>query len=87
MRTVHLDCARMTDREATHDELARALDFPAWYGRNLDALYDLLTESGPTHLILDHSQALAALGSYGQALLNTLRDAAEKNPNLELTIA
>lgn len=87
MRTVHLDCARMTDREAAHDELARALDFPAWYGHNLDALYDLLTESGPTHLILDHSQALAALGSYGPALLNTLRDAAEKNPNLELTIA
>lgn len=86
--TVTLNGREMTTREAAHDHLAQQLSFPDWYGRNLDALYDLLTERGePTLLVLEESETLtASLGSYGQALLDTLRDAAENNPTLEIEI-
>ena len=40
MRTVILDGAALPDRAALHRRLAQALDLPAWYGRNLDALRD-----------------------------------------------
>lgn len=87
MRTVVLDCAQMTSREAAHDYLARELSFPDWYGRNLDALYDLLTGYvGPIRLELVHLPALDALGGYGRALLGTMEEAAGETPGLELVI-
>jgi len=85
--TVFLDGREMTGRAAAHDHLAAQLNFPAWYGRNLDALYDLLCELPASLLVLEHSETLlAALGDYGTALLNTLKDAAANNPRLELKI-
>ena len=87
METILLDCARMTGRETAHDYLAQALNFPEWYGRNLDALYDLLTGYvGPIRLELVHLPALDALGGYGRALLGTMEEAAGEAPGLELVI-
>ena len=87
MRTVVLDCAQMTSREAAHDYLARELSFPDWYGRNLDALYDLLTGwLGPARLEVVNVQALEELGGYGRALLSTIQEAAGETPGLELVI-
>ena len=56
---------------------AQTLEFPSWYGRNLDALYDLLTErTGPVRLLVRHREALLdGLGEYGGALCRTLEDA------------
>lgn len=86
---VHLEGKAMTDRAAAHSHLARMLRLPEHYGRNLDALYDLLLEIGtPTQIVL-HDPAAAAenLGRYGEALLSTLQEAAEENPNLTITLA
>lgn len=44
MKKIIVDLREAADRETLHDITARAFDFPEWYGRNLDALYDLLTE-------------------------------------------
>ena len=44
MHTITLDGAMMPDRSAMHDALAAAFSLPAYYGRNLDALWDCLTE-------------------------------------------
>ena len=86
MRCIRLDCAWMGDREAVHDYLAQALGFPSWYGRNLDALYDLLTGwMEPTRLELKHLPALTAY-PYGEKVLETLQDAAANTPGLEIII-
>ena len=86
MKTIVIDGGCMPDRDATHDYLARRLELPAYYGRNLDALYDLLCERNePTRLVLYRQEAiLEVLGKYGQSLVNTLRDAALENPALVL---
>ena len=87
MKTIVLDCAQMTGREAAYDYLARELSFPEWYGRNLDALYDLLTGYvGPVRLELVNVRALEALGGYGRALLSTMEEAAGETPGLELVV-
>lgn len=83
---VELDGALMTSRGAAHDYLSARLEFPEYYGRNLDALYDLLTERGePLTIILRGKAALyRQMGPYGEALVETLESAAEENPFLEL---
>ena len=80
MKAYVLYGARMTDRAAAHAHLRQALDLPDYYGENLDALYDCLTELGPeAQITLVGSEALLEqLGDYGKKLLATLRDGAEE---------
>lgn len=40
---VTLDLSRCQSREELYDVLAEAMDWPDWYGRNLDALWDIVT--------------------------------------------
>jgi len=77
----------LINRAALHDHLAEAFSFPQWYGRNLDALWDLLGEVGqPTHIRLYGCQLLPPLpGDYGRRLLELLERATAQNPNLMLT--
>ncbi|MGN0157736.1 MAG: barstar family protein [Brotaphodocola sp.] len=44
MKTISLDFKSLETMEQIHDHLERQFGFPNYYGRNLDALYDLLTE-------------------------------------------
>ena len=44
MKTVTLDCAGLDSPDAFHRALAGVMDFPPYYGKNLDALFDCLTE-------------------------------------------
>ena len=83
---VELDCSLMTGRSETHDYLKEKLFFPGYYGKNLDALYDLLTSAGEAMtIVLSNGKFVENnLGGYGSALLATIREAAEDNPNIEL---
>ena len=86
--TVFLDGRAMVDRVSAHSHLAERLELPTWYGRNLDALYDVLTEIGEeTEIILTEPAAVAEqMGKYGEALLVTMQEAAEENPVLIVTL-
>ena len=58
MREITLDCSQITDETQLHQALFEALALPAWYGHNLDALFDCLTElEEETHLILENWDA------------------------------
>jgi RNAse (barnase) inhibitor barstar len=39
-----IDLSACVDKDAVLTEIGRALGFPAWFGANLDALYDCLTD-------------------------------------------
>ena len=88
MRYAIIEGAAVGSMDRLHRLLAEQLDFPAWYGGNLDALYDCLTDlTEETSIILLHSQALTeTLGtSYGR-FCRVLTDAAAENPNLHIQI-
>ena len=85
MRIAVLDGDAISTREELHDALARELALPAWYGRNLDALYDCLTEQ--TVLRVTHQEALAEkLGPVAQGLFQVLKDAEMENPWLRVEV-
>lgn len=83
--TYRIDCRELTSRAAAHDCFARVFSLPASYGRNLDALYDVLTDLPPCTLILEHIDCLyGTLGPYAEKLLDTFRDAALENKNIQI---
>lgn len=84
MRVCVLDGREIKDRETLHEVLAEALKLPDWYGRNLDALFDCLTEvQEETYVqILQEEELDMHLGSYGEALKKVLQRAAEENPRM-----
>ena len=83
--TYRIDCRELSSRAAAHDCFARVFALPAFYGRNLDALYDVLTELPPCTLLLEHTGCLYdALGPYAEKLLGVFRDVARENPNIQI---
>ena len=44
MKKIVLTFSGVTSKEEIHEYLKRKLDLPEYYGRNLDALYDCLTD-------------------------------------------
>lgn len=88
MRQVILDATYMTNNQTTHEYIAGQLSFPEYYGRNLDALHDMLTQiSQPTLIIIEHGKLLPTqLGNYGKILLDVLKDSAKENHFLHLKV-
>ena len=68
--------------EAIHEQLAQVLQFPDFYGRNLDALYDCMTEVQTD--VTFHLKNMSALGRRGPALQILLQKAAVLNPHIHL---
>lgn len=85
METIIIDGSKMSDRDAAYDYLTGQLGLPEPWGRNLDALFDVLTGflTEPTRLEVRHRRALEE-SAYGAALLKTLEDAAAENPALQV---
>jgi ribonuclease inhibitor len=70
--------------------LAGPLGFPAHFGNNLDALYDVLARdvAGPVEIVWrDHRLSRAALGADYERVLAVLRDAAGARDDMTLVLA
>jgi len=69
-----------------HQLLAQRLRLPDYYGANLDALWDCLSErSQPLELILYHEEALLQrLPDYAPRLLRLFDDAQRELPGFRL---
>lgn len=81
-----LDGSKMLTRAEAHDEIARVLEFPAYYGRNLDALWDMIHPMKADVVLVNASAMLEALGEYGKNLLETLQEANEKTRSFRFRI-
>lgn len=57
LRVVLLQGRRIAGEDDVHDTLARALGLPAHYGRNLDALADVLRDVPPAVVLWDDAGA------------------------------
>lgn len=73
--------------EAFYQKLSADLDFPKWFGGNLDALYDCLTELDQAQITIYQWDALAeTLGGKSKGLRRVLSDAGLENPDLIVCI-
>lgn len=66
-------------KEEGHDYLMRALNLPDYYGRNLDALYDCLTE-------MECDIELVNADEVDEDIVETFLDAASENDFLKFKI-
>lgn len=65
---------RLIEKEG-HKYLKEILDFPEYYGENLDALYDCLTDIGINmEIILDNDKLV------DKEIIDTFIDASNENP-------
>lgn len=80
-----LDGREIKDRGMLHDTLAVSLRFPDWYGRNLDALYDCLTDlQEDTEIQILHESIMEEhLGEYAISLVKVIHMAAEDNSKIK----
>ena len=82
MNEIILDGERMVDKITTHKMLKEIFNFPDYYGENLDALWDCITEcfineSGKI-IWKSFSKSKEYLGEYADKILETLNEAAEE---------
>lgn len=81
MKQVKLDGKRLQTREELHDFLQSELDLPAYYGRNLDALWDSLTGFVTLPLLVEwyhFEESKQRWGEYAQQVADVFQQAAEK---------
>ena len=79
-----IDCTKIHTKEDLHRIFQETLSFPAWYGSNLDALHDCLTEISGKVRLLDWETAENRLGSYGKKAKKVIAAAALHNTELDL---
>jgi ribonuclease inhibitor len=89
MKNVILDCSLAETTAGLHLQLSELLDLPEYYGGNLDALADCLSElHQDTCLILEQPEALLEeLGDYAERFFRLLEHCANENPffHVEMT--
>ncbi len=88
MRKVKLNGKKMDTREHTHRHLQKQLRLPAYYGANLDALWDLLSTCGEAIQVtlVNRGDMISALGDYGEKLIQVFKDAERGNDRLRFRI-
>ena len=67
---VYINAEKLTKKEAAHEYLKYMLDLPEYYGKNLDALHDCLTDFRDLTLIIVNSDC----GGYFRKLLPVMQD-------------
>lgn len=82
-----VDLSGVSDRRGLHDRIQEALPLPEYYGRNLDALYDTLTEFGSGWHVRFTGCGLIreSLPAYMDALVRLCRQAQEELEDLSVT--
>lgn len=86
---LNLDGSVLKNKEELHNTVFYQLALPDYYGRNLDALWDVLsTWSAPLRIEVTHTERLKIyLADYADALLELLHDAAAENSTITLIIS
>ena len=84
MKHVILDGESILTRDDLHKALREGLAFPEWYGNNLDALHDVLTDCREKTVIglVDLPILEDHLGDYAVYFLRVLDDCAQESSHL-----
>ena len=80
MEIIILDGRDMPDRNKAYEYLDQVIRFPEYFGKNLDALNDCLSELGKNVIIiLTNGDAMReSLGKYADKMIRVFSQAAEE---------
>lgn len=80
MRLLRLDLNQMGSEEEVHNYLMEQLRFPEYYGKNLDALYDMLTSGLEENVCVELARCTdeaSPIYGFSKKIEKVLVDAAE----------
>lgn len=87
MKKITLSAAAWKTPADAHQALKDALGFPEFYGNNLDALHDCLTDLTDTCVIIEEcAKAAEQLGEKWSRFLMVFFDACSENPTLDIQL-
>jgi ribonuclease inhibitor len=86
-RKILVNGKKIQDKSELHDYLIKQFNLPIYYGRNLDALWDVLsTSKNLKKITVIHASHLdRILGDYSKSLLSLFKELSDIN-NIELLI-
>ena len=83
MKQITLDGNILADAALVHDYLKEQLQFPEYYGKNLDALYDCLTDLNDIEITIT---APDEDGAIYQRILRVFKSAQKANDDFDLIV-
>lgn len=87
MKTITITAAAWKTPGDAHRALKEALGFPAYYGNNLDALHDCLTEMSDVCIIIEECALAAAhMPEQWGRFLRVFFDACGENASLDIRL-
>ena len=87
-KIIELEADYLNDKETMSSYMAELFSFPSYFGRNLDAVYDLLSEVSEDTIFTIDLEALQEIVSneYAYRFLKMLVDACKNNPHLDIRL-
>lgn len=86
MRNLVVDFNDATDKTSIHERIKTGLELPEYYGNNLDALHDCLSELTDCVITLKNIDVLYALDIIGIKILKVFEEAADTNETILIVI-
>lgn len=83
MEKIVLEGKFLLEKEAGHTYLKQKLNLPEYYGRNLDALFDCLTECSEIEIEICLREERSI---FLKNVISVFEDAAEENEKISLSI-
>ena len=83
MKQITLDGNLLADAAMVHEYLKEMLEFPEYYGSNLDALYDCLTDLENIEITINLPEEDGAIF---QKVLRVFKAANRKNDSMKLIV-
>ena len=81
-----IDLSGVSSREELFDRIEDGLDLPVYFGKNLDALHDMLSHSDIVLELCGIDELKKKLGGYADALCEMLYDTEEESKTFKVII-
>ena len=88
MKVILLDGNKITSIRDLHEIFKESLDMPEWYGKNLDALHDLLTcyQDGVGIIAVNTPELSKTLGKRWHPFLRLMEDVCAAKDNIRFVM-
>lgn len=88
MIQIELNGRNMKTKEIAHGIIKEKLNAPEYYGKNLDALWDIVMEtSQPIQInLINKDDLIENLEDYGKNIITVFQDAEKENKNIKFQV-
>lgn len=86
MRKIEIDAKRLETKADTYAYMKELFTLPSYYAKNLDSLYDCLSEYEEEVTVVFHLETLRAIceNDYAFRVLMVMGKVADNNPNFHI---